>query len=165
MVYIALVGIVIFIILDQLIKMWAVQSLMPASMPIQLIKIGDTEIINLSYCENTGAAFSILRDRLPFLIIITSLFILFGMYLIVFKKIQKPMIVYSVALMIAGGIGNLIDRIFRGFVIDYIEIRIFRFAIFNFADCCVVIGAILLLIYTIFLDKPNSNKIQEQNNE
>lgn len=165
MIYIALIGIVLLIGIDQLIKLWAVEYLLPAPMPIQLIKFGDTEIINLSYCENTGAAFSIFKDKLPFLIIVTSIFILFGFYLIVFKKIQKPIMVYSIALMIAGGIGNLIDRIFRGFVVDYIEIRIFRFAIFNFADCCVVIGAILLLVYTIFFDKSNSNKIQEQSNE
>lgn len=165
MIYIALIGIVLLIGIDQLIKLWAVKELMPSAMPIQLIKFGDTEIIKLSYCENTGAAFSIFKDKLPFLIIITSLFILFGLYLILFKKITKPIMVYSIALMIAGGIGNLIDRIFRGFVVDYIEIRIFRFAIFNFADCCVVIGAILLLIFTIFFDKQENNKIQEQSDE
>lgn len=164
MIYIALIGILLLVGIDQLIKIWAVQALMPSAMPVQLIKFGDTEIINLSYCENTGAAFSIFKDKLPFLIIITSLFILFGLYLIIFKKIKNPAIVYSVALVIAGGIGNLIDRIFRGYVIDYIEIRIFRFAIFNFADCCVVIGAILLLIFTIFFDKQENNKLQEQNN-
>jgi len=54
--------------------------------------------------------------------------------------------------IIAGGIGNLIDRIRLGYVVDYIEIRLFHFAIFNFADICVTVGMVILLIYIIFIE-------------
>ena len=69
--------------------------------------------------------------------------------------------VISIVLIIAGGAGNLFDRIFRGFVVDYFEVKLFNFAVFNFADCCVVIGAIMLLFYTIFLDKTKKEVINE----
>ena len=154
MVFIALIAVIVLIGIDQLIKLWAIGNLANATMPFHFIKIGNTEIINFSYYENTGAAFSIFRDKIIFLIIITSIFLIAGIYLLVTKKITKPFMVISVILIIAGGAGNLIDRIFRGFVVDYIEVRLFNFAVFNFADCCVVVGAIMLLVYTIFLDKP-----------
>jgi signal peptidase II len=61
--------------------------------------------------------------------------------------------VISLDLVIAGGIGNLIDRIFNnGLVIDYFDVKLFNFAIFNFADCCVTIGIALAIIYIIFVD-------------
>lgn len=57
-------------------------------------------------------------------------------------------------LIVSGGLGNIIDRLFRGgVVVDYLDVQIFDFAIFNFADCCVTIGAALLLIYVLFFDK------------
>ena len=64
------------------------------------------------------------------------------------KEAEKSnFLIWSVALVIAGGVGNLIDRIFRHFVIDYIEVRLINFAVFNFADCCVVIGTIMIVCY------------------
>jgi signal peptidase II len=57
----------------------------------------------------------------------------------------------------AGGIGNLIDRIKHGYVVDYIEVRAFSFAIFNFADILIVVGAIMLFIY-LFIDEMSSDK-------
>lgn len=67
--------------------------------------------------------------------------------------------VISVSAVIAGGIANLIDRIRLGYVVDYLEVRLFNFAIFNFADICVVLGAICLVIYVIFFD----SKVKESN--
>lgn len=158
MIFVALVAIILLIGVDQIIKLWALENLKDAA-PIQFIKIGGKEIINLSYVENRGAAFSILQDKLIFLIIITSIFVIAGIILIVTKKIKNPLALASVSLVIAGGLGNLIDRISRGFVVDYIEIKLFKFAIFNFADCCVVIGAIMLLIYTLISDKTKKDAL------
>ncbi|HOV40749.1 MAG TPA: signal peptidase II [Oscillospiraceae bacterium] len=158
MIFVALLAIILLIGVDQIIKLWALENLKDAA-PIQFIKIGGKEIINLSYVENRGAAFSILQDKLIFLIIITSIFVIAGIILIVTKKIKNPLALASVSLVIAGGLGNLIDRISRGFVVDYIEIKLFKFAIFNFADCCVVIGAIMLLIYTLISDKTKKDAL------
>ena len=55
--------------------------------------------------------------------------------------------------VISGGVSNLIDRIRIGYVVDYIEIKLFDFAIFNFADCCVCVGVALMLIYVLFINK------------
>ncbi len=159
MVFIALIAIILLIAADQFIKFWAIENLANATMPVHFIKFGNTEVINLSYYENTGAAFSIFRDKILFLIIITSIFLLIGVYLLVSKKVSKKFMVISFALIIAGGAGNLIDRIFRGYVVDYIEVRLFNFAVFNFADSCVVIGAIMLLIYMLFFDKPKKESL------
>ncbi len=158
MIFVSLLAIVLLIGIDQIIKLWALENL-KNSVPIQFIKIGDKEIINLSYVENRGAAFSILQDKLIFLIIITSIFVIAGIVLIVTKKIKNPLALASVSLVVAGGLGNLIDRIFRGFVVDYIEIKLFKFAIFNFADCCVVIGAIMLLVYTLISDRSKKDAL------
>ncbi|MCX7657923.1 MAG: signal peptidase II [Oscillospiraceae bacterium] len=158
MIFFALFAIILLIGVDQIIKLWALENLKDAA-PIQFIKIGGKEIINLSYVENRGAAFSILQDKLIFLIVITSIFVIAGIVLIITKKIKNPWALASVSLVIAGGLGNLIDRISRGFVVDYIEIKFFKFAIFNFADCCVVIGAIMLLMYTLISDKPKKDAL------
>ena len=65
-------------------------------------------------------------------------------------------------LMISGGIGNLIDRIFRhGHVVDYLDFQLFDFAIFNFADCCVVVGIVMFLIDMLFLEKKRSTAKKE----
>ena len=75
------------------------------------------------------------------------------------------MLVFCLTLIISGGLGNIIDRLFRGGrVVDYLDLQLFDFAIFNFADCCVTIGAALLLIYILFFDK-SGKKSQADNNE
>ncbi len=63
-------------------------------------------------------------------------------------------------LILAGGIGNLIDRIFRGFVVDFLYFSLIDFPVFNIADCCVCIGAALLIVYTLFFyrETPESKK-------
>ena len=61
-------------------------------------------------------------------------------------------------MVISGGIGNLIDRVRIGYVVDYIEVRLFRFAIFNFADICVTVGIALLMVYVLFFHEKNEAK-------
>lgn len=163
MVYIALLSSLLLVGIDQLLK-YLVISNIPVNTSIPFIKIGNTEIMNLSYVQNRGAAFGSFENKQIFLIIVTTLFILAGLYLLISKKINKPFLIWTISLIIAGGVGNLIDRIFRGgnlfggFVVDYLEIRLFKFAVFNFADICVVVGAFMLIFYTIFIDSKNSKK-------
>ncbi|MEG0615415.1 MAG: signal peptidase II [Oscillospiraceae bacterium] len=158
MVYIALAVAAVLVGVDQLLKYLVVNNI-PEYTSMPFIKIGDFEILNLAYVENRGAAFSFLEDKVIFLVIITSLFLIAGIYLLLSKKVKQPALIWSFALIISGGIGNLLDRIFRGevlfdgYVVDYLEVKLFNFAVFNFADCCVVIGSIMFLIYIIFFDK------------
>ena len=157
MVYIPFIIIAFLVGTDQIIKMWADNNLIGKG-SVPFIHFGDIQIINLSYCENTGAAFSIFENNTIFLIIITSIFLIFGIWAILVKKIKHKLALLSVTLILAGGVGNLIDRIFRGYVIDYLEVKLFRFAVFNFADCCVVIGAIFLAVYVILIDKSSKEE-------
>ena len=133
----------ILILIDQIIKI-LVSNMIES---IVIIK----NFFNLTYVENTGAAFSILENNTIFLIIITfiSLFLIYK-FLLKDKKFNKlEILVYS--LLLGGIIGNLIDRIVYGYVIDYLEFIILNrhMPIFNFADICIVIGTILFLFITI----------------
>jgi signal peptidase II len=145
--------------IDQIIKVWAIESLVGQGSR-QFIKIGSKEIINLRYLENDGALFGSFSG-MRWLLIISVVILVSAciIYLIRNYKQMSKLLTFSLTLVISGGVGNLIDRIFRnGVVIDYIEIRLFDFAIFNFADCCVTIGVALLVIYIIFIDGSNVNE-------
>ena len=100
--------------------------------------------INITYVQNKGAAFSILNGNILLLIII-SFVILYYLYLYILKEKKYE----NISILLIGGIiSNLSDRIFRGYVIDFIDIKIFNynFPIFNIADICIVLGTIFLII-------------------
>lgn len=154
--YIALAAAALLVGIDRLTKWLAVVYVKPEH-SINLISIGGREWLNLTYQENTGAAFSILRDKQLFLIILTSIVILGVIILMLTKRVKKPTYIWSFALILAGGVGNLIDRIANAYVVDFIDVRIINFAVFNFADICAVIGTILLIFFYI-LDEIKSSK-------
>lgn len=156
--------------IDRLTK-WLIVSNMELSDTIHLIKLGDKEVLNFYYCLNSGAAFSKLSGKTVFLIVITSAVILWLIFLIVTKKVHRTVYLVSISLILGGGVGNLIDRIFNdGKVIDFIDVRIINFPIFNFADICAVCGAGLLML-TVIIDEVKEHKrkkaarISEENAE
>ncbi|MDO5559319.1 MAG: signal peptidase II [Oscillospiraceae bacterium] len=137
---------------DQLIKFWAVNELSGTGVSRPFISFGSREIINLTYTENTGAAFSMMSGKAWFTIGFTTVaLILFAVYMIKNYRQSKSLMTVT-AIVAAGGLGNLIDRIRLGYVVDYIEVRLFRFAIFNFADICVTVGMVLLLIFLFIVE-------------
>lgn len=159
---ISLGAIVLLVLADQLIKYWAINDLSQVS-SIPVIK----DVLHLSYVENYGAAFGSFSGQKWLLVGLTSVILLILTSMIVLRKFKSPIAVAAVTLIVAGGFGNLIDRIFRGFVVDYVDFRIINFAVFNFADSCVVIGTILLMVYVIFNDyaarrKVNDSKITDE---
>ncbi len=108
-------------------------------------------VFELQYCENPGIAFSLLENqRWVFIPMTCVVIILFCVMLIKSDLRHSKLFSLSCALVLAGGVGNLIDRIAYKYVIDFLYFKLIDFPIFNFADCCVVIGAILLFIYLIF---------------
>lgn len=147
--YIALLSAAAIVGLDQLFKYLAIVFLSDSILTFPIIE----NVFHLTYIENRGAAFSMLEGKTVFLTVLTGLVIIALIYLLVADKIKSNYVIWSVALIIGGGIGNIVDRIFRGFVVDYLDFRLINFAIFNFADCCIVVGTILILIYVIFFDK------------
>lgn len=146
MIYIILIA--AFVGLDQFSKYLAQTKLQEiGSYPII------EDVFHLTYARNTGAAFSILRDKQLLLILFTFLAIAMLIGLL-FKNVRAGgslLVNYSLALIIGGAIGNLIDRMRLNYVIDYFDFRLINFAIFNVADTFVVCGAILLAIAVIVL--------------
>lgn len=139
--------IALLVAVDQLIKVIMELWLKPQGVAWTL-----KGFLQLDYAENRGAAFSMLSGETGRWIFIsfTSVVIVVGFYLLMSGKLKKAVPKFCAVLILAGGIGNLIDRIFRGIVIDYIEPLFVDFAIFNFADCLVTVGAIVLVIYLIW---------------
>ena len=148
MTYIALAVVVLLVGIDQLTKYLAVMYVKPHG-TVNIISVSGKEWLNFTYTENTGAAFSILKDKQVFLIVLTSVIILGVIILMLTKRIKKTSYIWCFSFIIAGGIGNLIDRIVNNYVVDFIDFRIVKFAIFNFADICAVIGTLLLMFFYI----------------
>lgn len=119
----------------------------------------DIEVINnffyLIYTKNNGAAFSILTGKRLFLIIITLLIIGSLIYYIIKNEISSKIEILAFSLIIGGSLGNLIDRIIRGYVVDFISVKIFgyHFPIFNIADTLICIGVFILLIIQFWKER------------
>ncbi len=135
--------------LDRLTK-WMVVSNLELKETINLIKIGNTEVLNIFYCLNDGAAFSKLSGRRVLLIVFTSAVIIALLYMMLSGKVKRNIHIAAFGLVIGGGIGNLIDRIFNdGLVVDFIDFRLINFPVFNVADICAVCGAGIVLLSII----------------
>ena len=162
---IALIAIAVLVICDQLIKSWCVDNLV-LHKSIDFIKIGDFEIFDLTLHENTGAIFGSMAGKRAFLIGIVVVITAICSYILIKYHKQSKLLYISMILLISGGIGNLIDRIFNdGKVIDMFDLQLFDFAIFNFADICVTIGALLFCIYVIFIDPKIERQLKSGENE
>lgn len=138
--------------LDQWTKCLAAEHL---AQPISLWP----DVFELQYCENRGVAFGMLQGQCWVFIPLT-LIVVIALVVMLFRSEWRHSRIFSVsaALIVAGGIGNLIDRIFHGFVTDFLYFKLIDFPIFNVADCYVTIGAILLFAYLLFFNKGADDK-------
>jgi len=133
----------IAIIIDQLSKYFAVKYLKPiGSFPII------NNIFHFTYVENRGAAFGILQNRTLFFIVITVIVGTILIYSIV-KIPGSTFYKFTLSMILGGAIGNLIDRVRLGYVVDFIDFKFFP-AVFNLADSMIVVGAFLLCYILIF---------------
>lgn len=132
---------IIFLLIDQLSK-GLISLYMNLNESFKL-----TNFLSITYVHNIGAAFSILKGaRWLFIILgIIALNIIYIFFIKDKKLTNFEIIIY--ALMLSGIIGNIIDRVLFGYVIDFIDITLFNFAIFNFADSFIVISVILLVVF------------------
>lgn len=145
---------IIFIIIDQLSKIIIVNNL-TNNKSIEVIK----SFFYLTYTNNKGAAFSILTGRRILLILVALVVIGVLIYYVRKNKIEGKVNKIALSLVIGGSIGNLIDRILRGAVVDFIDVKIFgyNFPIFNLADTFIVIGVFLLIIEMFRKEHRNDN--------
>ena len=121
--------------------------------------------LQLRYVENTGAAFSLFEDKTVLLSVFSGLVMLVGFYLIFAHKIKSKVMLVSVVMIMGGGLGNLIDRVMRHFVVDYIEVLFIDFPVFNFADCFITVGEFILIGYLIWDIVRDFKKGKVQGNE
>ena len=154
--YLALLLSAVLALVDQLLKLLVKAELAP---------IGELPLLDgvfhLTYVENRGMAFGMMQGQKWLLIWVTALVLLVLIAGIIMGKIRKPATLFTTAVIIGGGIGNLIDRVYRGYVVDYIDVRIINFAVFNFADICVTCGTAVLLVI-LFVEMLREGKNPEQ---
>lgn len=142
----------LIIIADQITKYFVLQNVsMTETIPIV------SGFLNLVYVKNPGAAFSMLADKTYLLSVISIVVCFFLIWFLVTRTEKSKLLTVSVAMILGGAVGNLIDRLLRGYVVDYIELCFVNFPVFNLADIAITCGAILLMIYVIFFDG-NKNK-------
>lgn len=135
-------------VIDQLTKYLTVQNVGLHEI-IEVIP----NVVSLTHIRNTGAAFSILEGQMLFFYIITLAVIIFLIYYMYTEARNNKILGILLAIVLAGTIGNFIDRLLYQYVIDMIKLEFVDFAIFNVADSYLSIGVILLFIYTLFEER------------
>lgn len=138
--------------LDQLVKNYVVQQI-----PLGEVRSWIPNLVSLTYLQNRGAAFSMLQDQQWFFAVIT-LVVMVGAAWYLHKHMEDSLwMVLGLTLIIAGGLGNFIDRMSQGFVVDMFHLDFINFAIFNVADSYLTVGVIVLLI-AMLKEEVNGNK-------
>ncbi len=133
------------VLIDQFTKLWVLDKLVPIG-TYPLIQ----QVLHFTYVENRGAAFGMLANhRWVFMTVSTAAIVAMLLY-VAFGKPSGKLETVSLAFIIGGGIGNMIDRIFRGFVVDFVDFRLINFFVFNMADAFVCIGCGMLIL-AVFL--------------
>lgn len=130
--------------LDQIVK-YLVRANIPLGGNVPFIPY----LLDLTYVQNTGAAFSLLRQHTWLLTLTSAIVVLVMCWLIVKGFFQNALGRWAAALVLAGGVGNLIDRAVFGFVTDMFQTVFMEFAVFNVADCCITVGVPLLFLYVL----------------
>lgn len=148
---------ILCVVLDQVTKIAAVEKLAPIG-TFPLIQ----DIFHFTYVENRGAAFGMLADhRWVFMILSTAAIAAMLVWLFI-EKPKSWWIRISTAFVIAGGIGNMIDRIGRGYVVDFIDCRFIDFYVFNVADSFVCVGCGMFLAAALYAEIVESRKKKAQ---
>ena len=138
--------------LDQLVKNYVVQQI-----PLGEVRSWIPNLVSLTYLQNRGAAFSMLQDQ-QWLFAVITLVVMVGAIWYLHKHMEDSLcMVFGLTLIIAGGLGNFIDRMSQGFVVDMFHLDFINFAIFNVADSYLTVGVIILLI-AMLKEEVNGNK-------
>lgn len=148
------------VILDQITKLLIVKNFDIGEIK-EIISIGSQKIFSITHVRNSGAAWSIMEGKTIILIIFPIIIVGIILFLLFKGKITGKLECISYSLIIAGGIGNLIDRVRLNEVIDFIKWEVFSFPVFNVADICIVVGAIMACVCYIFFTEDNSKDNKE----
>lgn len=140
-----LVLLVVIVGCDQLLKYWITTNL-----ALQQVQTLIPNLFSLTYLRNDGAAWSILQGKQLFFMLLTPIVILVLGYLLFKARRQHRIYALGLTFMIAGALGNFIDRLRLGYVVDMFQLDFINFPIFNLADSALTVGVILVFVYLIF---------------
>ncbi len=148
------------VILDQVSKALVLNAVfakgfptdVPLSTSVELSRPIDG-ILHFTYVSNEGAAFGMLSEHRWVFMVLSSVAILAIIAYVFWMKPKSIFARIAFAFVVGGGIGNMIDRLFMGFVVDFIDVTCINFYIFNIADCFVCVGCAMLLLYLLFFDE------------
>lgn len=157
---IATISFVLLVGFDQVVKYFCFTYLKPIG-SITVVE----GILNFTYVENRGAAFGIMQGARWFFVVFTLLLVAFMIFY--YRKLSATtshkFMKVALVLVISGAIGNWIDRLFLGYVIDFLHVKFIEFPVFNMADIYVVCGTILFSILFLFFDKEVCEEISSEN--
>lgn len=118
-------------------------------------------ILELTYVQNTGAAFSLFEEH-TWILALISLAMSILLAVAIWKNFfRHPLGKVTLTLLLAGAVGNLIDRVLRGFVVDMFNVLFMNFAVFNVADICVVVGGIAAALYYLFFGEKLEGRLPD----
>jgi len=144
----------VLLVLDQVTK-HLVTSSIELGQSIPLIE----GVFRLTYVQNNGAAFSILQGQRWFFVVITIIALIVIVF-IRYKYYKKDKwMTAALAVLAAGALGNMIDRLLYGYVVDFFDFYLINFAVFNVADCCIVVSLVFIAILVI--KKPSKIKSRD----
>lgn len=152
-----LVVIALLVAADRYLKDFAAEALSDGKLHVLV-----NGFLGFVYAENTGAAFSMFTSSTDVLSIVTGVLLLAGVVFLAVPVKRSAAYDVFITMIIAGGAGNLLDRLTRGFVIDYIDALFIDFPIFNFADCLITCGAfamIIVLLVEIVKESKDKKKV------
>lgn len=157
-----IIAVVVLILLDQGTKLWALASLKPIH-NMTLVE----GFMDLTFVENRGVAFGMFSGQRWFILLLTGIIAagLIWFYVTMPKKKEYFPLRVSLVLVLSGAIGNIIDRLFRGYVVDFFEFTFFEWPVFNVADIYVVVGVILLALMIIFVVKDEDLELKKKKDE
>lgn len=141
---------------DQALKYWTVTHL----------AIGESApllpgVVQLTRLHNSGAAWSSFSGKTALLIVVTALLLAVVAWLLIGRIVRHGLGVAACLLLLGGGVGNMLDRLVKGYVVDMFDLQLFSYPVFNLADCFVVIGVVLGAVYYLFLHDAAGGKNKE----
>lgn len=139
---------ILLIAIDQITKWNIVQNF-----ELYQEKIIVPGIFSLFYIQNEGAAWGIFQGKMVFFYLVTLVVVGYLIYMFQQEKNKTKLVGVSFALILSGAIGNFIDRLLNGYVVDMFRLDFINFPIFNVADVCLTVGVILMLIHVLFFEK------------
>ena len=155
MIYVLYTAVILALVgCDQLLKSWTVHHLALGESTAFL-----PGFMQLTRVHNYGAAWSSFSGKTVMLIVVTAALMIAVAYLLIRRIVRHPLGAAAAVLILGGGVGNIIDRIVHGYVVDMFDLLLFDYPVFNLADCFVVVGVILGAVYYLrFYEKYDARK-------